>query len=499
MSRLVFSVVGLALGLLLVRTEPAFAERRVALVIGNSAYQNAPALTDPRRDAEAMAATFRSAGFDVVSAQYDLGSAQFKQAIGQFETAAASSDIAVVYFSGYGIDVQGVNYLIPVDAKLVSEQDIADWAMTLDQLAKAVEGAARLRLVILDASRADPFARTINQQGVAQTVMPGLSEVDPNNGTLIAYAAKAGSLSDDGDGEHSTYSAALLRNLFAPGLDIRLAFGRVLVDVLRQTGNRQEPFVYGSLPGRNIALVPAPANRPGVDLHGEKIDYSVVEKIGTAHAWEVFLVQHPTGFYSSAARAELRLAEAEIPPASPTPVPSPPLAPPGSPLPLSPPVAPLPPSGPSAELQPPGSVVPPAVERPDLVRAAQLELTRLGCFSGAPDGALNDATKAAIQAYRKALGEKPIGGDVEITGAFVGELRQQTVRVCPLICPDGKVAVGEQCVDAAKAKAIARQKEKDQSARPVARPRPEAPPPPRVTQQAPPARAQSAPPIGVGF
>ncbi|HUD86279.1 MAG TPA: caspase family protein [Xanthobacteraceae bacterium] len=488
MSRLVLAVLGLAVGLLLVRTEPAFAERRVALVIGNSAYQNAPALTDPRRDAEAMAATFRSAGFDVVSAQYDLGSAQFKQAVAQFETAAAGSDIAAVYFSGYGIDVQGVNYLIPVDAKLASEQDVADRAMTLDQLAKAAEGAARLRLVILDASRADPFARSINQQSTAQAVMPGLAEVTPNNGTLIAYAAKAGSLSEDGNSEHSTYTAALLRNLFAPGLDIRLAFGRVLVDVLRVTGNRQEPFVYGSLAGRNIALVPAPANRPGVDLHGEKIDYSVVEKTGTAHAWEVFLVQHPTGFYSSAARAELRLAEAELPPASPTPVPAPPLAPP---------VSPLPPSGPTAELQPPGSVVPPAVERPDLVRLAQMELTRLGCFSGVPDGALNDATKAAIQAYRKALGEKPIGDDVEITGVFVGELRQQTVRVCPLVCPNSQVAVGEQCVDAAKAKAIAHQKEKDQSARPVARPRPEAPPPPRITQQTPAAHPGVMP--GVGF
>ena len=495
MSRLVFSVIGLALGLLLVRAEPAFAERRVALVIGNSAYQNAPALTDPRRDADAMAATFRNAGFDVVSAQYDLGNAQFKQAVAQFEADAAGSDVAVVYFSGYGIDVRGVNYLIPVDAKLVSEQDVADRAMTLDQLAKAVEGAARLRLVILDASRADPFARTIDQQGAAQAVMPGLAEVDPNNGTLIAYAAKADSLSEDGAGEHSTYTAALLRNLFAPGLDIRLAFGRVLVDVLRVTANRQEPFVYGSLPGRNIALVPAPANRPGVDLHGEKIDYSVVEKIGTAHAWEVFLVQHPTGFYSSAARAELRLAEAEIPPASPPVVLSPPLVPPVSPLP--PEVPPLPPSGPSAELQPPGTAVPPAIERPDLVHAAQVELTRLGCFSGTPDGTLNAATKAAIQAYRKALGEKPIGGDVEITGIFVDALRQQTVRVCPLICPDGKVAVGEQCVDAAKAKAIAHQKEKDQPARPVARPRPEAAPAPRITQQTPAARPSVMP--GVGF
>ena len=272
---------------------PACAERRVALVIGDSAYQNALALIDPRRDAEAMAATFRSAGFDVVSAQYDLGAVQFKQVVAQFEATAAGSDIAVVYFSGYGIDIQGVNYLIPADAKLARERDAADRALTLDQLAKAVEGAARLRLVILDASRDDPFARTINQQGSVQAVMPGLAEVGPGNGTLIAYAVKADLLAEDGDGEHSTYTAALLRNLFVPGLDIRLAFGRVLVDVLRVTANRQEPFVYGSLPGRNIALVPAPANRPGVDLHGGKIDYSVVEKIGTVHSWEVFLAPAP--------------------------------------------------------------------------------------------------------------------------------------------------------------------------------------------------------------
>ncbi len=121
----------------------------------------------------------------------------------------------MVYFSGYGIDIQGVNYLIPADAKLARERDAADRALTLDQLAKAVEGAARLRLVILDASRDDPFARTINQQGSVQAVMPGLAEVGPVT-ARDRYAVKADSLAEDGDGEHSTYTAALLRTCSCP-------------------------------------------------------------------------------------------------------------------------------------------------------------------------------------------------------------------------------------------------------------------------------------------
>ena len=296
---------------------PQTTGHRVALVIGNSAYQNAPALSHPQIDAQAMAVMFQKAGFDVVSTLYDAGNLQFKRAIAQFEDEADHSDIAVVYYSGYGIDIQGVNYLIPVDAKIAPDRDAADEAITLQRLAKSIDGANRLRLVILDASRDNPFAQAIKQQqqtAAAQGANRGLTESTSKAGTLFAYAAIAGSEAEDGDAEHSTYTNALLHNLFVPALDIRLAFGRILVEVQKKTSYRQTPFVYGSLEGGNISLVPALPDRPGIDLVSEKIDYSVVKQIGMARAWEVFLVQHTTGFYSSVARQQLRLEELQYPP-----------------------------------------------------------------------------------------------------------------------------------------------------------------------------------------
>jgi len=498
MSRLVLSAIGSALGLLLMWADPAFAERRVALVIGNSAYQNAPALANPRRDAQAMAAMFQKAGFDVVSAEADVGIAQFKRAIAQFADEASRSDIAVVYYSGYGIDIGGINYLVPVDAKLASDRDAAVAAITLDGLAKSIDKAKRLRLVIVDASRGDPFVPAMRQRAAAPQVADrGLAEPEPPPGELIAYAAIAGSEAEDGDGEHSTYTAALLRNLFTPGLDIRLAFGRILVDVIKKTSKRQNPLVYGSYGGGNIALVPAPRDRPSRDLEGEKTDYGVVQKIGLARAYEVFLVQHPTGFYSAVARGELRIAEAQPPK---PPATSPQLPGPIASLDGGPPVA-----------APPGSL--PEANSPGQVSVAQQELTRLGCFSGAVDGSLDAATKAAIRLYLNARGQNP-GGDAEITDDFVAELKQQTAEVCAVVCPAGKIAEGKKCVDIGKSPAVARRKNEDDQGRPakrnVAKQEQKSAPPPRVTQQtsAPPPRVtqqtsgnsgHSSVTIGVGF
>jgi hypothetical protein len=314
MSRRVLNAVGLALGVLCAPlwANSAFAERRVALIIGNSAYQNAPALPNPSRDARSMAAMFQKAGYDVVSTAYDVGNLDFKRAIRQFEDASSDSDIAVVYFAGHGIEIHGTNYVIPVDAKLASDRDADDEAITLDRLVESVDGAKRLRVIILDACRDNPFARTMKQQRVAalRGISPGLSATEPSSiNTLVAYAAKAGSQAEDGTADHSPFATALVDNLFVPGLDVRLAFGRVRDEVLKKTGNRQEPFVYGSLGGGNIALVPG-AELPAAavsakDAEGERSDYNLVEKIGTKGAWQVFLSQHPTGFYSDLARQQI--------------------------------------------------------------------------------------------------------------------------------------------------------------------------------------------------
>jgi hypothetical protein len=222
------------------------------------------------------------------------------------------ADIAVIYYAGYGLNIHGTNYLIPIDAKLASDRDANEETITLEQLVGSVHGARRLRVIIIDACRDNPFARIMKTERTAS--FSGLGAVEPNSiDTLIAYAAKPGTTADDGGGDHSPFATALIDNLFVPGLDIRLAFGRVRDEVLKKTGYMQEPFVYGSLGGGNTALVPAPS-QPVVanDLAGEKGDYALVEKIGTKGAWQVFLIQHPTGFYADLARQQIAILQDQL-------------------------------------------------------------------------------------------------------------------------------------------------------------------------------------------
>src|SRR6202171_5955879 len=232
---------------LLLLCQPAFAEKRVALVLGNSAYQNVAPLTNPVNDGVVMAATLKDAGFDVVDFRRDLPAAETRRALRDFADRARDADIAVVYYAGHGIEVDGANYLIPVDAKLERDTDVYDEAFSLDRILIAIEPVRKLRLVILDACRDNPFAKIMKRTVASRAVGQGLAKVEPTSpNMLIAYSAKAGSTAADGDGKNSPFTIALSKHLTTPGLDVRRAFGFVRDDVLKSTGNRQEPFVYGS-------------------------------------------------------------------------------------------------------------------------------------------------------------------------------------------------------------------------------------------------------------
>ena len=328
-------------------TDSALADKRVALVVGNSAYHTVARLPNPERDAAAMAKLFRDAGFDTIVAENNVGNLDFKRAIRNFEDATIDSDIAVVYYAGHGIEIGGVNYLIPVDAKLASDRDAQDEAILLERLAELVDEAKRLRLIILDACRDNPFVNTMKRgrRTAMRAISSGLGKVEPaGTDTLIAYAAKAGSTAEDGNGEHSPFTTALLANLTSPGLDIRLAFGRIRDQVKKITDGRQEPFVYGSLGGGNISLVPAPEKPKEPDIAKVKTDYELVVQIGTKKAWDVFLGTYKTGFYADLARAQLaKLGESDIPTAS--------AAPPKAVASLEPPAPPEPAKPTSDELR----------------------------------------------------------------------------------------------------------------------------------------------------
>ena len=239
--------------------DTAAADRRVALVIGNSAYRNAPTLANTGADAVGLAQLFRTAGFGTVILRNDLGVMDFRRAVRDFLVTAEGADIAVVYYAGHGIEIGGMNYLVPVDAKLSRDYDVDDEAVSLDRIVWALQSVKRLRLILLDACRDNPFPERMRSAGVRAIESRGLVKpIDVGADTLVAYAAKAGSKSYDGDGSNSPYATALLRHLAEPGVDIRIALGRVRDDVLTMTGGRQEPFIYGSLGGATIALVPLP-------------------------------------------------------------------------------------------------------------------------------------------------------------------------------------------------------------------------------------------------
>ena len=193
-------------------------------------------LPNPARDADAVADMFKKAGYEV-SLLKDAGNLEFKRNIRKFEDMASDADIAVVFYAGHGIEIGGTNYAIPVDAKLASDRDAADEAIELTRIIQTVDGAKRLRLVILDACRDNPFLATMKRQRQAlRQVASGLGPVgDVGSETLVAYAAKQGLTAEDGKGDHSPFTTAILHNLPEPGLDIRLAFGRVRDEVLKIT------------------------------------------------------------------------------------------------------------------------------------------------------------------------------------------------------------------------------------------------------------------------
>jgi Flp pilus assembly protein TadD len=233
------------------------AEKRVALVVGNSAYAAVARLPNPVRDAAAMAAALKADGFAEVTLIKDADRAQLVAALNRFADEAATADWAVLYYAGHGIELDGTNYLIPVDARLKTDRDVQDEAVSLDRVVTSVEPAKKLRLVVLDACRNNPFAVNMRLTDARRAISRGLARIEPAGGTLVAYAAKGGQEAIDGEGTgNSPFAAALVKNLQTPGLEIGKLFRLVRDDVLAATDQKQEPFVYGSLPGEDFFFRP---------------------------------------------------------------------------------------------------------------------------------------------------------------------------------------------------------------------------------------------------
>jgi uncharacterized caspase-like protein len=482
----------LALALLL-GAEPAFAGKRVALVLANSAYQQVPRLANPVNDGAVMAKTLKDAGFDVVDSRHDLSALETRRVLRDFADATRDADIAVVYYAGHGIEVEGANYLIPVDAKLERDTDVYDEALSLDRVLVAVEPAKQLRLVILDACRDNPFARTMKRTVASRGIGRGLAQVEPTSpNTLIAYSAKAGFTAQDGDGANSPFTIALSHHLATPGLDVRRAFGFVRDDVLKSTGNKQEPFVYGSLGGEDVPLVPVkatPATAPAPNAQTDmRRDYELALQVGNKPAWEAFLAQHPDGFYASLARLQLEKIQAEQAHAAATEkarqaeAERDRLAALGAQKEAQAKAAAdakaaeqaqlaaqkakeqaqqqaaaaeqqrvnlaatAPNAAPATTAIPGGANVAsltPATTPADLNRSVQTELGRVGCFSGQADGNWNASSQRSLSQFNRYAGTKL---DVKVASTdALDAVKAKPSRVCPLICEHGFKADGDKC------------------------------------------------------
>ena len=294
-------------------TTPAQADKRVALVIGNSAYQHVNRLPNPAKDAASMGDMLKKSGFDVVDAKEDVGNAEMRRMIRDFSDKVRDADVALVFYAGHGIEIDGTNYLLPVDTRLERDVDVDDEAVSLDRIVRILDPVKKLRLVILDACRDNPFQQTMKRSLSSRGVERGLAKVEPQNpNTLIAYAAKAGSTASDGDDQHSPFTTALLKQLPVAGQDIRRSLGYVRDEVLKSTDSKQEPFVYGSLGGDDVVLVPGAA-RPAAPVPAQvaaldpnsalRKDYELAAQINTRAGWDAFLTTYPKGFYADLARA----------------------------------------------------------------------------------------------------------------------------------------------------------------------------------------------------
>ncbi|NPV19789.1 caspase family protein [Bradyrhizobium aeschynomenes] len=444
----------------------AHAEKRLALIIGNSAYKSVARLSNPANDAKLVGDMLRNAGFERVDVKLDLGVQEMRRALREFGARAREAEVALIYYAGHGIELDGVNYLIPTDAALEADSDVLDEAIALDRVLFAIEPAKQLRLVVLDACRDNPFAKTMKRSVASRNIGRGLAKVEPPSpNTMIAFSAKAGSTAADGDASNSPFAAALVAHLPKPGLDLRRAFGFVRDDVLKATGYRQEPYVYGSLGGNDIALVPAaPAAAAATDPDAAmRRDYELAERIGSQAAFDAFLEKYPTGFYAALAKAQraklstpvtaapaARPADLRDKPADIARGPEPPAAEvtrsppeparvekPPTPEPTVVAALPLPAEKPAAAVQP-----------PDLPRLLVGELHRVGCSTADSDGASNGRwdgnARRALERFNKQAGTR---FDVKVASLdALDAVKARTSRVCPLLCDKGQRAEGESCV-----------------------------------------------------
>lgn len=450
--------------------QAAIDQKRVALVIGNSAYEHTTALKNPKNDAKDVAAALRRLGFDVIEGT-DLEHADMRAKVREFSLKVEGADVALFYYAGHGVQVHGNNYLAPVNARLSKESDLDFETVSLNFILRQMEREKRTNLVFLDACRDNPLSQKLARSMVTRStaVGRGLARVESAVGMLIAYATSPGDVAFDGDGRNSPYTTAVLKHIETSGISINDMMIRVRQDVIDTSKGKQVPWEHSSLTGQFFfkpkakpqkvaslekevapaAIEKTPAESTiANDLTRQSLvssAYQATVAIGSCGAYKVFEEQHRGTFYGRLAEEFIRTncdkqrqIQVEAVETEPAPVEAkkePETEPDAKPIVVAS-------KDPTAEVETPSETE--TLTGPALVLALQKELARLGCAPGRADGIWGRKTKSALSRFIR-YAKLSLPGDTPSATALAA-LKGKTARVCPIQCGAGRVLKGGQCV-----------------------------------------------------
>ena len=295
---------------------------RVALVVGNSAYEYAPKLANPSNDAGDMTARLQALGFEVIGGT-DLDRRALVEALIKFGRAAEKADVALFFYAGHGLQVNGQNYLVPVDAQVEYEAEIDISLVSLSGVMQQLERGSKTNIIFLDACRDNPFEKQLSrsENRSAASIAKGLGRVQTGSGTFIAFSTQPDAVAADGTGRNSPFTTALLKHIDERGQSISDMMISVRNDVMAETGGRQVPWIIvadrplrlhpgGGKPQRGCLELPQRLSAAGQDML-EKDAYQQAVEVGSCGAYQAFARRYPDSFYAELAREREASACAE--------------------------------------------------------------------------------------------------------------------------------------------------------------------------------------------
>ncbi|WP_305988832.1 caspase family protein [Roseibium sp. MMSF_3544] len=278
-------------------------ERRVALVIGNGAYENVAPLANPTNDASAIAESLERLGFEVILG-LDLDHRTFVKHMKDYARRLQGADLALFFYAGHGLQVDGTNYLAPVNTELADEIDLEYETVQLNAIIRQMERRSRTSLIFLDACRNNPLARNLAKSMGTRNVGSerGLAPVETGIGTLIAYSTQPGNVALDGSGRNSPFSAALLKHMETPGADIAMVLRRVRQQVLTETGGRQVPWSNSSLTGEVVLKSGLRQDLVELKRLEEEAFWTSIKESSDPGVLENYIKRFPEGLFVDEAR-----------------------------------------------------------------------------------------------------------------------------------------------------------------------------------------------------